>query len=158
MGVEIERKFLVDHDKWEKLSKPAGTHYRQGYIVADSGRTVRIRVSDTKAFLNLKSRSGSSNMSRSEYEYEIPLAEGLEILDKFVTNGGTEKIRYNIHFAGKLWEVDVFSGDNKGLIVAEIELESEDEQFEKPEWVTIEVTDNGRYTNAALSKHPFKNW
>jgi len=157
MGVEIERKFLVDHDKWEKVSKPEGTHYRQGYIVADSGRTVRIRVSERKAFLNLKSRSGSSNISRSEYEYEIPLDEGLEILKKFTTNG-TEKIRYNIQFAGKLWEVDVFSGDNAGLIVAEIELESEDEQFERPEWVTIEVTDDGRYTNAALSKHPFKDW
>lgn len=96
-------------------------------------------------------------MSRSEYEYEIPLAEGLEILKKFTTNG-TEKIRYNIHFGGKLWEVDVFGGDNAGLIVAEIELESEDEQFERPEWVTIEVTDDGRYTNAALSKHPFKDW
>jgi len=157
MGVEIERKFLVDHPKWEEVDKPGGTHYRQGYILANSGRTVRVRVSDTKAFLNLKSKSGSSNTSRAEYEYEIPLAEGLEILEKF-TRSGTEKIRYEIPFAGKVWEVDVFSGDNEGLIVAEIELESEDEPFEKPDWVTIEVTDDGRYTNAALSKHPFKDW
>ena len=155
MGIEIERKFLVDHEKWSQVNKPAGTHYRQGYILADSGRTVRVRISDKNAFLNLKSKS--TNMSRHEYEYEIPLEEGKEILDNLVLNG-TEKVRYRIDFSGKVWEVDVFLGDNAGLIIAEIELESEDERFEKPEWVTNEVTDDGRYTNAALAKFPFKQW
>jgi len=155
MGIEIERKFLVDHEKWSQVNKPAGTHYRQGYILADSGRTVRIRISDKSAFLNLKSKS--TNMSRHEYEYEIPLEEGQEILDNLALNG-TEKVRYRVDFSGKVWEVDVFLGDNAGLIIAEIELESEDERFEKPEWVTTEVTDDGRYTNAALAKFPFKEW
>jgi CYTH domain-containing protein len=155
MSVEIERKFLVDHDKWAKVEKPAGTHYRQGYLLADSERTVRVRISDKDAFINLKSKS--TNVSRSEFEYEIPLKDGKAILDSF-TSIGTEKTRYEIEHAEKTWEVDVFKADNEGLIVAEIELESEDEEFEKPYWVTNEVTDDGRYTNAALAKHPFKNW
>ncbi len=155
MGVEIERKFLVDHEKWNAVEKPEGTHYRQGYILSDKAHTVRVRVSDKTCFLNLKSKS--SNMSRNEYEYEIPLQDGLEILKSFTTNG-TEKIRYNIPFEGKLWEVDEFLGDNVGLIVAEIELKSEEEEFSRPAWVTVEVTDDGRYTNAALAKRPFKDW
>ncbi|MGN6639571.1 MAG: CYTH domain-containing protein [Mucilaginibacter sp.] len=155
MGLEIERKFLIDHDKWNKIEKPEGTHYRQGYILADRGRTVRVRVSDKQGFLNLKSKN--SQVSRNEYEYEIPLQDGIEILKVFAASG-TEKIRYKIPVSGKEWEVDVFLGDNEGLIVAEIELESEDEEFEKPDWVTNEVTDDGRYTNAALSTHPFKDW
>ncbi|MFI5160957.1 MAG: CYTH domain-containing protein [Sphingobacteriales bacterium] len=155
MGVEIERKFLIDQEKWNAIAKPGGIAYRQGYILSDKEHTVRVRVSDKKGFLNLKSKS--SNMSRDEYEYEIPLQDGLEILRAFTTNG-TEKIRYNIPFEGKLWEVDEFLGDNMGLIVAEIELQREDEQFVKPDWVTTEVTDDGRYTNAALAKCPFKDW
>ncbi|MBS1528682.1 MAG: CYTH domain-containing protein [Bacteroidetes bacterium] len=155
MGVEIERKFLVDHDKWTKVQKPEGTHYKQGYILADPGLTVRVRISDKNAFLNLKSKN--SQVSRNEYEYEIPLQDGKEILDSF-TKTSTEKIRYVIPFAGNDWEVDVFVGDNEGLIVAEIELDDENAPFEKPDWVTDEVTEDGRYTNAALSKHPFKDW
>jgi adenylate cyclase len=155
MGVEIERKFLVDHDKWSKVQKPEGTHYRQGYLLADPGKTVRVRISDKDAYINLKSKS--TNLSRAEFEYEIPLEDGKAILDSF-TKMGTEKIRYVIPLSGKDWDVDVFMGDNEGLIVAEIELESEDESFEKPDWVTTEVTDDGRYTNAALAKHSFKSW
>jgi adenylate cyclase len=155
MGLEIERKFLVDHAQWDRVEKPAGTHYRQGYLLADPGRTIRVRISDKDAYINLKSKS--TNMSRSEFEYEIPLQDGKAILESFSTIG-TEKTRYEILYGGKTWEVDVFMGDNKGLIVAEIELKSEDEAFEKPDWVAKEVTDDGRYTNAALAKHPFKNW
>lgn len=155
MGVETERKFLVDHAKWEQLEKPIGTHYRQGYILNTDKQTVRVRVSDKKAHLNLKSQS--TGISRKEFEYEIPLSEGLEILDAFAKSG-TEKIRYCIPYEGKTWEVDVFKGDNEGLIVAEIELESEDETFEQPDWVTGEVTDDGRYTNSSLSLNPFKGW
>lgn len=155
MGVEIERKFLVDHEKWDRLDKPEGVHYRQGYILSNAGQTIRIRVSDKQAILNMKSKV--SQLSRKEYEYEIPFEDGLEILKTFTKNG-TGKIRYNIPFGGKTWEVDVFSGDNTGLIVAEIELNSEDEAFEKPDWVTIEVTDDDRYTNSSLATHPYKNW
>jgi adenylate cyclase len=155
MSIEIERKFLVDHEQWSKLDKPAGTHYRQGYIVNTKEQTVRVRISDKQGFLNLKSRS--SNLSRHEYEYEISLQDGVESLNAF-TESGTEKIRYCIPFAGKVWEVDVFLAGNAGLIVAEIELNSEDETFEKPAWVTEEVTDDSRYTNASLSIKPYKTW
>jgi len=155
MGIEIERKFLVAHAKWAKIDKPEGIPYKQGYILADKGRTVRIRISDKQAILNLKSKN--SQVSRNEYEYEIPLDDGREILRLFAKNG-TEKVRYIMPFAGKDWEVDVFMGDNEGLIVAEIELESEDQLFEKPDWVTDEVTYDGRYTNASLAIHPFKDW
>lgn len=155
MGLEIERKFLVDHAQWSRLEKPAGTHYRQGYLLADPGRTIRVRISDKDAYINLKSKN--SQVSRDEYEYEIPLQDGKDILKAFAKNG-TEKTRYVMPFAGKHWEVDVFMADNEGLIVAEIELNSENETFEKPGWVTEEVTDDGRYTNAALAKNPFKYW
>jgi adenylate cyclase len=155
MGAEIERKFLVDHEKWSLVDKPEGTHYRQGYILSNKQETVRVRISDTKGFLNLKSRV--SEITRKEFEYEIPLEDGIEILNLFTKNG-TEKIRYCIPFKGKIWEVDVFLGDNTGLVVAEIELISEDEEFEVPGWITKEVTDDGRYTNSSLAQHPFKGW
>jgi CYTH domain-containing protein len=155
MGLEIERKFLVDHEKWNKADKPAGIHYRQGYLLSNERETVRVRISDKEGFLNLKSKI--SQMSRNEYEYKIPLNDGIEILEAF-TKHGTEKTRYNISVAGKTWEVDVFLGDNQGLIVAEIELESENEKFVMPDWVTREVTDDRRYTNASLSTNPYKDW
>jgi len=156
MGVEIERKFLVDHDAWHKLDKPPGTHYRQGYILSDDDKVVRVRVAGTHSYLTLKGR-GANNVSRSEYEYEIPLTDGEELLAAFTKNG-TQKIRYRVPYKGFTWEVDEFSGDNDGLIVAEIELNHEDEKFEKPAWVTQEVTDDGRYTNSNLAVRPFKNW
>lgn len=156
MGLEIERKFLVDHEAWHKLDKPDGTHYRQGYILSDDSRTVRVRVTDTHSYITLKGR-GTSNISRPEYEYEIPVTDGEELLKTFAKNG-TEKTRYRIPFAGFTWEVDEFLGENEGLIVAEIELNNELEQFEKPGWVTNEVTDDGRYANSSLAVHPFKDW
>ena len=155
MGVEIERKFLVDHEKWEQLPKPEGTHYRQGYILSNKEQTVRVRVSDKKAYINLKSKV--SDISRKEYEYEIPLEDGVEILNEFTKNG-TKKTRYRIPFDGKTWEIDVFEGDNDGLIVAELELQSESEEFRRPDWVTTEVTDEGKYTNASLAVNPFSKW
>lgn len=155
MGVEIERKFLIDHEKWDQLHKPEGVHYRQGYMLSNGQETIRVRVSDSQGFLNLKSKI--SSMTRKEYEYEIPLAEAIEILNSF-TKHGTEKIRYRIPFETKIWEVDVFLGDNAGLIVAEIELTGESDKFIEPDWITTEVTDDGRYSNASLSVHPFKDW
>jgi CYTH domain-containing protein len=155
MGAEIERKFLVDHEKWGQLNKPKGTHYRQGYILNNEQQTVRVRISDKQGFLNLKSKV--SQLTRKEYEYEIPLEDGIEILNVFAQSG-TEKIRYRIPFEGKVWEVDEFLGDNKGLIVAEIELKREAEGFKTPNWVTDDVTDDGRYTNASLSIIPYNRW
>jgi adenylate cyclase len=155
MGIEIERKFLVDHDKWHQLEKPVGNTYKQGYILSDEKRTVRIRVTDDEAYITLK--GGTTGISRSEFEYTIPTDEGNQILEGFATSS-IQKVRYNIHFAGNLWEVDVFSGNNQGLIIAEIELDSEDQEFEKPDWVTEEVSDDYRYTNASLSISPYKSW
>ncbi len=155
MAIEIERKFLVDKEKWQQLEKPVPMHLRQGYIFSDENKTIRIRVADDQAFITIK--GSTTGMSRSEFEYTIPANEGVQLLDSFAVSE-LEKYRYNITFAGKLWEVDVFLGDNQGLLVAEIELDSEDEEFELPLWVTTEVTGDKRYYNSKLSTHPFKNW
>ncbi len=155
MGVEIERKFLVDHDKWHQFNKPEGTHYRQGYMLDEVKRTVRIRVAGNQGFITIK--GSTSGITRKEFEYEIPVADAIELLDGF-TASDIEKVRYKIHFEGKLWEVDEFHGDNEGLIVTEIELQHEDEQFHKPDWVMVEVSDDKRYFNSNLSKSPYKTW
>lgn len=155
MGVEIERKFLVDHKKWRQLVKPEGTHYRQGYLLNDDLRTIRVRVTDKQGFITLK--GATNGITRKEYEYKIPVEDGNELLDGFAQSE-VEKIRYRIEVAGKLWEIDEFLGDNKGLIMAEIELKRDDEQFELPGWVTIEVSDDARYYNSNLSVNPFAKW
>ncbi len=156
MGVEIERKFLVDHDKWHKLDKPEGKHYKQGYIFSDETRTVRVRIADGHGYLTLKGgRQGK--MSRSEFEYEIPVNDAEELL-KTLSQNGTEKIRYRIPAGDFTWEVDVFLGDNKGLIVAEKELRSEDDEFKKPDWIGEEVTDDHRYANSNLAVKPYSKW
>jgi adenylate cyclase len=155
MGVEIERKFLVDHNKWLQLSKPDAMHYRQGYILSDDTKTIRVRITPHNGYITIK--GVTKGFSRSEYEYIIPITEAAELLDNFAISQ-LEKYRYNIDFAGKLWEVDEFLGDNTGLLVAEIELDSEDEQFELPPWVTEEVTGDNRYYNSSLSVKPFSKW
>jgi len=155
MGQEIERKFLIKASEWEKLDKPNGKQLRQGYILTDPNKTIRVRIANKTAWLTIKGISVGA--SRLEFEYEIPLQEGKELLDNF-SESELEKVRYEIAHEGKLWEVDVFAGDNKGLIVAEIELLSEDEEFEIPEWVAVEVTHNKKYYNSNLTKDPFKNW
>jgi CYTH domain-containing protein len=155
MGLEIERKFLVDHKKWLHVEKPAGTHYRQGYLLNDDHRTIRVRIAGKQGFITLKGTTTS--ITRKEYEYKIPVQDGVELLDGFARSE-VEKIRYRIEFAGKLWEVDEFLGDNEGLIMAEIELHDEAEEFEQPDWVTNEVSDDERYYNSYLSTHPFKEW
>ena len=155
MGVEIERKFLVDHEKWQQVVKPVGTHYRQGYLLDDDHRTIRIRVTDKQGYITFK--GATKGITRKEYEYKIPVEDGNELLNGFAISE-VEKIRYRIEFAGKLWEVDVFAGDNAGLIMAEIELQHETEEFEHPGWVTIEVSDDERYYNSNLAVNPYKKW
>jgi adenylate cyclase len=155
MGIEIERKFLVDHKQWERLAKPAGIKMQQGYIVDEIDRTVRLRITNEQAYLTFK--SGTTGISRKEYEYEIPVKEATELFEQFVKTR-LEKTRYCIDYKNKVWEVDVFAGDNEGLIVAEIELDSEDEQFELPPWASKEVSGEARYFNSSLSAHPFKTW
>lgn len=155
MGKEIERKFLIDQQQWDNLSKPEGKLFRQGYLLSDKDKTVRVRATETKGFLTIKGQTIGA--TRMEYEYEIPVAEATELLDNFSLSE-LSKTRYEIPFGGKLWEVDVFLGDNKGLTVAEIELDSEDEIFELPEWVSKEVTEEEKYYNSNLTVKPFKDW
>jgi adenylate cyclase len=155
MGVEIERKFLIDKEKWQQLAKPGGVYFKQGYIVSDAQQTIRIRIAGDNAFLTIK--GATTGISRKEYEYTIPVKDAQEMLDSFA-GSIVEKTRCYITFAGKVWEADEFLGDNQGLLVAEIELEHEAEEFEIPEWVMEEVTGDGRYYNSNLSIHPFTKW
>lgn len=155
MGIEIERKFLVDHDKWDLVIKPAGTHFRQGYLLNGNHRSIRIRVSDKQGYITLK--GALSGISRKEFEYKIPVEDGNELLDYF-SESEIEKVRYCIDFDDKTWEIDEFMGDNSGLITAEIELEHEQEAFKKPDWVGLEVSDDEKYYNSSLSLHPYKLW
>lgn len=153
MGQEIERKFLVVGDGWREGAE--GTLYRQGYLAKDADRTVRVRVAGTKAFLTIKGRTKGT--SRAEYEYEIPLKDAEELLD-LCEGPLVEKTRHKIPHAGHTWEVDVFHGDNEGLVMAEVELEREDAHVEMPGWIGKEVSGDARYYNSSLSQRPYKTW
>ena len=155
MGLEIERKFLVNKDKWEKLKLANFEYINQGYISVEPHKTIRVRKSLTKAYLTIKGIT--ENATRQEFEYEIPLSDAVQLLEKFSTNN-LEKKRYEIQHCGKTWEIDEFLGKNKGLLVAEIELESEDETFFKPEWLGEEVTNDAKYFNSNLTINPYENW
>ncbi len=155
MGIEIERKFLVNQEIWNKLEKLDGEFYRQGYLLTDPTKTIRVRQTSEKGFLTIKGISVGA--SRAEFEYEIPREEAKELLDQFSVSE-LSKIRYKILFENKLWEVDEFLGENEGLMVAEIELESEDETFIIPKWIGEEVTGEEKYYNSNLTQLPFKNW
>lgn len=154
MAFEIERKFLVKNDSYQNLGM--GIYYHQGYLNASAERVVRVRVIGKKAFLTVKGLV--SNVTRLEYEYEIPGADAQEMLEKLCIQPTIEKYRYHIDFEGFVWEVDVFLGENEGLVVAEIELEHEEQHFKKPDWIGEEVTNDRRYYNACLVSHPFKKW
>ena len=157
MAVEIERKFLVDHSKWNALAKPEPNYFIQGYLHSEPGKTIRVRATNTKGFITIKGKSSADGLSRIEFEYEIPKQEALELLSAF-TEKTIEKNRYEISLEGNVWEVDVFEGANAGLIVAEIELESTEQAFAKPDWVREEVTADFRYFNSALIEKPFAEW
>jgi len=154
MAIEIERKFLVKNDEYKSGTK--GTYYRQGYISIDNRRVVRIRIAGKKALLTFKSLI--SERSRSEYEYEIPVHDALELLAKLCLKPTIEKIRYEIDYADRHWVVDEFLAENAGLVVAEIELENEDQKFSKPDWLGKEVSADPRYLNANLVINPYQNW
>jgi adenylate cyclase len=154
MAKEIERKFLTKGDVWRSLAK--GTSYRQGYLNSVKERTVRIRTIGDKAYLTVKGLTVGA--TRNEYEYEIPLVECNAMLDTLAEKPIIDKIRYKVPFGGLTWEIDEFFGENAGLVVAEVELESEEQQFKKPEWVGEEVTGDPRYFNSNLIKHPYTRW
>ena len=154
MGMEIERKFLLTNDGWRKLAE--GVYYRQGYLNRDKERTVRVRTINKKGFLTIKGIARGA--LRAEYEYEIPYKDGCEMLENLAEKPIIEKKRYTIDYKGFTWEIDEFCGNNRGLVVAEIELSSEDQHFQKPEWIGEEVTDDPRYFNSSLVKHPYAAW
>lgn len=155
MGLEIERKFLVRGDDWRQQAD-AGTPYRQGYLVGSQHASVRVRIEGEVARLNIK--SATLGIRRQEYEYPLPLDEAEEMLETLCEQPQIEKTRYKLPYQGHLWEIDVFAGANQGLIVAEVELGSEDEALSLPEWVGEEVSDDPRYYNVCLVKHPYSEW
>ncbi|KEY18925.1 CYTH domain-containing protein [Kaistella antarctica] len=155
MGIEIERKFLMNPEKWEQLEKPVCEFYRQGYLLTDPTKTIRVRQTSERGFLTIKGISVGA--TRKEYEYEIPLEEAKELLDLFAV-AELSKIRCKIRVGNHVWEVDEFLGKNEGLIVAEIELTSEDEDFEIPDWIGREVTGAEKYYNSNLVTEPYENW
>jgi CYTH domain-containing protein len=154
MGIEIERKFLVDpRGTWRSA---AVTRFRQGYLSMDKERTVRVRAAGDQGYLTIKGTTRGA--TRREYEYPIPLADAEQLLDELCEKPLIEKDRYKLDHQGLTWEVDEFFGDNQGLIVAEVELSSEDQVFARPDWLREEVTTDPRYYNANLIKHPFSHW
>ena len=154
MAKEIERKFLVAHGAWRE--NIAEVHvFRQGYLNYDSLRTVRVRASEVTGYLTIKGIT--EGLTRDEFEYEIPLSDALALL-QLCEHPAIEKKRYIVPNGPHVWEVDVFEGANDGLVVAEIELGSEDEAFIKPNWLGNEVSGDRKYSNSALSLHPYKNW
>ena len=155
MATEIERKFLVTGDFSRQVT--SAQRIVQGYICSQPGRTVRVRIRGEEGFLTIKGASDEKGLSRYEFEQKIPLADAEELL-KLCEPGAIDKMR-NLVPAGKhTREIDVFQGENEGLILAEIELASEDEPFERPDWIGQEVSGDRRYYNSMLTKHPYKQW
>jgi adenylate cyclase len=154
MAVEIERKFLVKDDGWRGLG--VGSHYRQGYLSTEPGRTVRVRMAAGNGYLTIKGKS--NNATRTEYEYVIPSQDAAAMLDELCEPPLIEKTRYRIEYQGLVWEVDEFEGENSGLVIAEVEVASEDQAIALPVWVGEEVTGDPRYYNASLIANPYSRW
>ena len=154
--VEIERKFLVVNTDFLAESSE---RFRivQGYLSSNPERTVRVRIKGEKGYITIKGKGNESGLTRFEWEKEIAVSEAVALL-QLCENGVIDKIRYNVMFENHLFEVDVFSGENEGLIVAEIEVQSENETFTKPNWLGDEVTTDEKYYNAYLSNCPYTNW
>lgn len=156
MALEIERKFLVKDDSYKRMAYHA-SRIAQGYICSSRGRTVRVRIRDDKGYLTIKGPSDQQGLGRYEWEKEIPLGEAQELM-KLCEPGMIDKTRYLVRAGKHVFEVDEFYGENEGLTIAEVELESEDESYEKPDFVGDEVTGDVRYYNSFLMKKPFCSW
>jgi len=154
MAIEIERKFLVIGDSWRSLAE--GQVYRQGYIPTQDKTTVRIRVVGSQGYLTIKGQS--TGMTRAEYEYPIPVTDAETILQTLCQPPLIEKIRYCIPIENVIWEVDEFTGENQGLVLAEVELEEEQQTVNLPDWIGVEVTQDARYYNVNLAQYPYKQW
>lgn len=155
MAAEIERKFLINGEQW-RAEVHESLVVRQGYLAGTERASVRVRASAEQAWLNIK--SATLGIQRQEYEYPIPLDDAREMLDTMCNGPLIEKTRHFVRHAGHLWEIDEFFGDNAGLIVAEIELGHEEETFERPAWLGEEVSDDPRYYNVSLVRHPYREW
>lgn len=156
MAQEIERKFSVTSDAYKSMASKTTT-IKQGYLSSVNERTVRVRIKGDKAFITIKGISNESGTSRYEWEKEIATEDAEELL-KLCEPGVIDKVRYEVKNGSFTFEVDEFFGENEGLVVAEIELNDENDQFEKPEWLGKELTGDARYYNSMLSKNPFKFW
>ncbi len=154
MPREIERKFLLKDDGWREQA--VGTWYRQGYMSSKSGVTVRVRVAGDQGYLTIKGLA--QGISRLEFEYEIPVAEAEIMLDSLCHKPLIEKTRYKLNYCGLVWEIDEFEGENKGLILAEVELQDVSQQIELPDWIGMEVSYDPRYFNSNLVRYPFRTW
>ncbi len=155
MAQEIEHKYLVKTERWNKNLAFKSVNIVQGYLHSDPGKTIRVRTAEGKGYITLKGKT--TGATRPEYEYEIPEADANELLGLFCANR-IEKTRHYVLHAGKTWEVDEFAGKNKGLMMAEIELGLEDEPYEIPDWVEKNVTEDQRYSNSNLVKRPYTSW
>ena len=155
MAIEIEHKFLLANGDWREFVSHSVV-YKQGYLSSQATSSIRVRISDQQAWLNIK--SATIGTQRAEYEYEIPLSDAQEILDNLCLKPVIEKTRHFVKHENHLWEIDEFEGENTGLIVAEIELKSVDETFAKPEWLGVEVTQDVRYYNNNLAREPYCQW
>lgn len=154
MATEIERKFLVHGDAWRQGAQ--GVVYRQGYLSTDPERTVRVRLAGERAFLTIKGKSRGA--TRLEFEYPIPTLDATHMLDELCRAPLVEKTRYTLRHGNHEWVLDEFHGANAGLLLAEVELASEDEAFALPPWAGAEVTHDPRYYNANLIAHPYREW
>src|SRR6056297_3367610 len=154
MATEIERKFLVSSAEWK--GDAVGHRLQQGYLSLDKARTIRVRVAEERAWINIKGLT--RGITRSEFEYPVPLEDARRMLDELCIRPVIDKTRYLIPCGRHRWEVDEFHGRNAGLVIAEIELASEDEDFERPPWLGAEVSDDPRYFNASLVTRPFLDW
>ena len=155
MATEIEHKFLINTTLWNPSFAKKSEVIRQAYMHSDPAKTIRVRTKGTRGFITIKGKS--SGAVRAEFEYEIPIADAIALIEGFCSKV-IEKTRYEVDYAGKCWEVDVFEGANAGLILAEIELQQEDEAFDCPPWVNENVTEDYRYANSYLSEHPYSSW
>ncbi len=155
MAQEIERKFLVTNDSWRQLAK--GQPYCQGYLAtAEPGQSVRVRIAGDQGFLTIK--GPAQGVTRAEFEYSIPLADAQKMLETLCQRPFIQKMRYRLPIDDVVWEIDEFEGDNAGLIIAEVELHSEEQPFERPDWLGEEVSGQTRYYNSSLVKNPYSNW
>lgn len=154
MGLEIERKFLLKHEGWRTLITNS-TEIKQGYLNSDKKRTVRVRIRGMEGFLTIKGQN--DHLSREEFEYTIPLEEARKLM-LLCEKPIIEKTRYEYHTNGLVWEIDEFAGENKGLLLAEVELQSENQSIDLPDWIGEEVSTDPRFYNSSLIKRPYSQW